>query len=78
MCTRFMPDQSTHHSPETCDLSWASGSFARNLTETPEKRHSLSVEILKPVEGKLASQPCTIFISHGGPLSGNEASSEGH
>lgn len=61
MGTRFMPDQSTHHPPETCDLSWASGSFARNLTETPKKRHSLSVEILKPMEGKLASQPCAIF-----------------
>lgn len=59
--TRFMPDQSTYHLPETCDLSWASGSFTRNLSETPKKRHSLSVEILKPVEGKLASQPCAIF-----------------
>lgn len=59
--TRFMPDRSTHHPPETRDLTWASGSFARNLTETQKKRHSLSVEILKPVEGKLASQPCAIF-----------------
>lgn len=54
--TRFRPGQTIQHPPETCDLSWANGSLARTLTGTPEKRLSLSAEILKLVEGKLASR----------------------
>lgn len=75
--TRFRPGQLIWCLPEACDLSWASGSLARTLTGTPEKKHFPSAEVLKLFECKLASHEPSLPL-HGDPLSENEPNLEGH
>lgn len=64
--TRFRPGQLIWCLPEACDLSWASGSLARTLTGTPEKKHFPSAEVLKLFECKLASHEPSLPL-HGDP-----------